>query len=288
MNESVSPASSPAAVAPLDRAMQVKPAGTLRDTFVGAGRDYGPLRIYGGHLLAQGLAAAFATVAGDRLAHSLHGYFLKTGQPSAPIGYQVERLRDGRSYATRVVRAVQEDATLMLLTASFKATEPGDRHQPVMPESPSPEALLAARRLRQEPPVAPPFADPWGVRLEPADGWHPGKPPGGDPALRLWMRAALSAGADARARQCVLAYLSDGPLMFNALKPHGTAFVTHRATSLDHSLWFHRDADLEDWLLFDQQGPVAGDGRGLNRGHVFDRDGNLVVSVAQEAMMRPL
>jgi acyl-CoA thioesterase II len=269
----------------LDRWMVVAPEGT-GDMFTGAGRDYGPLRIYGGHLLGQALAAAFATVAEPMLAHSLHAYFVATGAPAEPIGYRVERLRDGRSYATRSVRAVQGEQTLLVMTASFKIAEPGDRHQPAMPGVVPPEETIQRRVDAGRAPLALPFASGFGVDLEPLEDWSPFTPAGGEPALAMWMRAAMSAQADARARQCALAYLSDGSLMFNALRPHGNAFVSHRATSLDHSLWFHGDADPGDWLLYDQQGPVAADSRGLNYGRIFHRDGRLLASAAQEGMMR--
>jgi acyl-CoA thioesterase-2 len=232
------------------------------------------------------LAAAFETVAVPKLAHSLHAHFLKTGQPGAPIGYTVERLRDGRNYAARVVRATQGEHALMLLTTSFKLGEPGDRHQPPMPEVP---AAVEARRHDEAAgrlPLALPFTGVCGIELVPVDGWRPSAPPGLPPAIALWMRADLSPAADARARQRALAYLSDGTLIFNALRPHGNAFLSHRATSLDHALWFHDDADPSDWLLFDQSGPVAVDSRGLNHGTIFDRHGRLLASTAQEAMMR--
>lgn len=270
----------------LDHRLAVALAGTRRDTYLGAGFDYGPLRIYGGHLLGQGLAAAFATVPADRHAHSLHAHFLATGRPDSAIAYQVERLRDGRSYTTRSVRAMQEDATLMVMTASFKNAEPGDCHQPAMPAVPDAATLIRRREARGEAALQLPFAVA-GVELEPVEaGWHPMSAGGGEPAIAVWTRAALSPGADARARQCALAYLSDGTMMFNALRPHGVAFATHRATSLDQALWFHAPADLGGWLLFDQHGPAAADSRGLNFGRLFDPSGALVASVAQEALLR--
>lgn len=277
---------SEALVVALDHVVAVEPSGVARDLYVGVGRNYGPLRIYGGHLLGQALAAAFATVGGRMLAHSLHANFLKTGAPDIAIGYQVERLRDGRHFATRVVRAVQSDQILMTLTASFKTEEPGDEHQPPMPDVRRPAALERRRRRSSMGPLELPFTAGFGIDLCPVDEWRPQAPPGEAPAISLWMRATLSAAADARARQCALAYLSDGTLMFNALRPHGNAFTTHRANSLDHALWFHRLGDPANWLLFDQRGPVAADSRGLNLGRIFDGEGRLLASVAQESMMR--
>jgi acyl-CoA thioesterase II len=270
----------------LDRWMAVEPEDAGAGWYRGAGRDYGPLRIYGGHLLGQALAAAFATVAEPMLAHSLHAYFLATGAPSEPIDYRVERLRDGNRYAARAVRACQGERTLLMMTASFKIPEPGDQHQPAAPAVPSPEEAIGQRLRAGRPPLALPFSAGFGVALEPVDDWSPVAPAGGAPAIAMWMRAVLTPEPGPRARQCALAYLSDGSLMFNALRPHGTAFASHRATSLDHCLWFHHDADPAGWLLYDQQGPVAADSRGLNHGRIFDRGGRLVASAMQEGMMR--
>lgn len=270
----------------LDRRVAVWAAGPIPDTYVGAGYDYGHLGIYGGHLLGQGLAAAFATVAQPRLAHSLHAHFLKSGQPDTAIAYSVERLRDGRNYTTRLVRAAQRDSTLMLLAASFKLEEPGDHHQPAMPEVPGAATLKRRHRAAGQSPLTLPFSGVCGIELVPVERWHPLAPPAERPAIALWMRADISPDADARARQCALAYLSDGTLMFNALRPHGNAFRSHRATSLDHALWFHGAADPSAWLLFDQSGPVAADSRGLNHGAIYDDQGLLVASTTQEAMMR--
>lgn len=270
----------------LDVVTRVSEDPQAPDSFVGAVRDYGPLRIYGGHLLGQGLAAAFATVAQDKRAHSLHACFLRVGDPSAPIRYQVERLRDGRNYVTRAVRAFQSEQLLLTMTASFKLPEPGDEHQPEMPDVPNAGAASTRRREAGREAIALPYAAPFGIELEAADDWHPRAPAGQDPTIQLWMRAPMSSAADVRARQCALAYLSDGSLMFNAVRPYGNAFASHRATSLDHALWFHRDADPGSWLLFDQHSPAAADSRGLNLGCIFDADGALVASVAQESMLR--
>jgi acyl-CoA thioesterase II len=270
----------------LDLWMTVVPDPATADGFRGPGRDYGPLRIYGGHLLGQALAAAFATVETSKLAHSLHAYFLATGVPAEPIHYQVERLRDGRGYTSRAVRASQGDRTLMFMTASFKVAEPGDEHQAPMPSVPAPEVVIGRRLDAGRPPLTLPFSDGFGVDLEPVDDWSPLAPAGGPPAIAMWMRAPITAASSLRARQCVLAYLSDGSLMFNALRPHGNAFASHRATTLDHSLWFHRDHPLDGWLLYDQEGPVAADSRGLNLGRIFAPDGRLLASTAQEGMMR--
>ncbi len=285
---------------PLDQIVRVDASPLLPDTFIGAGGDYGPLGVYGGHLLGQALAAAFGTVPMDsvehKVAHALHAHFLKSGQPSLPIAYQVERLRDGRNYATRLVRATQGGQLLMMLSASFKNPETGDHHQPAMGDVRPVDSLLARRRRKGMAPLRLPFTGIGGVEIEPVGDWHPQDQPGAEPAMAMWMRCTMTEGADAgddararsrtRSQQCALAYLSDGTIMFNSLRPHGTAFTSHRATSLDHAVWFHQPADPANWLLFDQSGPVAADGRGLNQGRIFHADGRLLASVAQESMMR--
>jgi acyl-CoA thioesterase-2 len=281
MNRGVS-----AAPLPLDLAMAVEPDPGAPAEFVGAGRDYGPLRVYGGHLLGQGLAAGLATVEPDKLAHSLHAYFLKTGDPAQPIRYAVEVLRSGRSYATRAVRATQAESLLLTMMVSFKTPEPGDEHQPAPSTSLGPAEASQQRQALGGEPLALPFSAPFGIELEALDGWHPRAAPGRDPSITMWMRAPMSPNADARSRQCALAYLSDSSLMFNALRPYGRAVDTHRATSLDHSLWFYRAADPGEWLLFEQHSPAAADSRGLNQGHIFDDAGRLVASAAQESMLR--
>lgn len=272
----------------LDRLMTVAPAGSRQDVFVGEGWDYGPLRIYGGHLLGQALAAGLVTVDEPKLAHSLHAYFLRTGKAEAPIEYRVERVRDGRAYATRLIRAEQDGETLLLMTASFKPAEPGDEHQWPAPRIASPGELAAVRERAGRAPLVTPFTAGLSVELEPTDDWTPLSPVRESAAITLWMRAALRAAGDARSHQPILAYLSDGSMMFNALRPHGDAFRSHRATSLDHALWFHRPSDPGQWLLFDQSGPAAADSRGFNQGTIYDSAGTIIASVAQEGMMRRL
>ena len=265
----------------------IRAAGPAADeVFVGAPRDYGPLRIYGGHFLGQALAAAFRTVPEPRLAHSLHAYFLRAGIPDEPIEYRVEHLRDGGSYVTRAVRAVQNGQTAFFLTASFKDPEAGDHHQPHPPEVPDAVHSAALRNAagRSRPPL--PFTLGTGVELEILDDWSPQNPRRDDTGIRLWMRVPVGAVGDARLQQCALAYLSDSTLLFNALRRHGQPFATHRTTSLDHALWFHQSPQCQDWLLYDQSGPAAADGRGINQGFIYAADGRLLATAVQEGMMR--
>lgn len=268
-----------------DDLLAVSPVATGTDVWTGAARDYGPLRIYGGHFLGQALAAAFRTVPEPKLAHSLHAYFVRAGLPEEPIEYQVERLRDG-GYVTRAIRAVQAGETRFFMMASFKDPEPGDTHQPDTPAAPDPAAAQRAREAagRARPPL--PFTIGTGVELEILDDWSPLNPRRDTDGIRLWMRLPIRASEDPRLQQCALAYLSDSTLLFNALRRHGQPFATHRTTSLDHALWFHGVPRCEQWLLYDQHGPAAADGRGINLGFVYGSEGSLVATAAQEGMMR--
>jgi acyl-CoA thioesterase II len=274
----------PSATPPIDELLAL--AESAGEAFIGAARDYGPLRIYGGHFLGQALAAAFRTVPEPKLAHSLHAYFLRTGQPDQPIEYRVERLRDGGSYVSRAVRAIQQGQTAFFMTASFKDPESGDHHQPSAPAVADPAAAasvrIAAGRIR--PPL--PFTIGTGVELEILDDWSPQNARRDEQGIRLWMRVPVRATADTRLQQCTLAYLSDSTLLFNALRRHGQPFATHRTTSLDHALWFHRAPRCDEWLLYDQSGPAAADGRGINQGFIYAADGGLLATALQEGMMR--
>jgi acyl-CoA thioesterase-2 len=274
----------PAATPPIDELLAL--AESAGEVFVGAARDYGPLRIYGGHFLGQALAAAFRTVPEPKLAHSLHAYFLRTGQPDQPIEYRVERLRDGGSYVSRAVRAIQQGQTAFFMTASFKDPESGDQHQPSAPAVADAAAAAAVRIAagRIRPPL--PFTIGTGVELEILDDWSPINARRDVAGIRLWMRIPVRAAADPRLQQCALAYLSDSTLLFNALRRHGQPFATHRTTSLDHALWFQAAPRCDAWLLYDQTGPAAADGRGINQGFIYAADGTLVAIAAQEGMMR--
>jgi acyl-CoA thioesterase-2 len=223
-----------------------------------------------------------------KLAHSFSAQFLKAGEPGAPIHYGVESLRDGRAYATRVVRATQGGVPLLQLTASFKPSEPGAQHQPAAPRVPSAADVQAARRARGEGAFPFPFIAGLAAELEVVDGWNPRAAELGPPRIQAWLRAPAPAVRSPRMQQCVFAFLSDSTLMFNALRPYGRAGQTHRATSLDHHVWFHRPLDAGEWLLLDQESSAAADSRGLNHARAFDAAGQLVASIAQESMLRAL
>lgn len=251
-------------------------------------------RVFGGQVLGQALSAAIRTVEAARICHSLHAYFLRPGDPRVPILYQVDRARDGRSFTARRVVAVQHGAQIFNLAASFQLPESGFDHQFEMPKVPPPENLedaaqVLARRAHEFPEV---FRE-WLLRPRPfetrpviPDG--PGDRPPRPPFDNIWFRAAGPVCGDIRQRQILLAYVSDMTLLDTSLLPHGKSFLSAvQMASIDHAMWFHRDAELHDWLLYAQDSPSASGARGFNRGLIFSRDGRLIASVAQEGLIRP-
>ena len=254
--------------------------------FVGLGNPYGLMGIYGGHFLGQALAAGLATVDEPKLAHSLHAYFLKKGDPDAPIEYRVATLRNGRGSDVRTISAWQHDAEVFHMIASFKLAEEGHEHQPTPPEVTPADELVAAREARGEDKFPfPPAQNNW-TDMEWATPSFREFTPDRVPVLRVWMRKPGDDALTLRERQVVLAFMSDGPLMFNSIVPYGLPMETHWATSLDQSVWFHRTPDPAEWMLFDQRSTAAADGRGMNEGEMYTADGQLVMTCAQESMLR--
>ncbi|KQV04686.1 MULTISPECIES: acyl-CoA thioesterase II [unclassified Kitasatospora] len=256
-----------------------------------------PMRAFGGQVAAQALTAAGRTVDAGRQVHSLHGYFLRPGDPRHPIDYQVDRARDGFSYATRRVTAVQHDEVIFTLSASFKYPEPtpGAR-QSAMPRVPGPEELpdpfLAWAEAAPQDYLASAFRT-LDLRFVPADS--PGLPPElpGSPQQFVWLRTGSPLpGDDPLLQVCALTYLSDLTLASTTaltVQPHRiqrTAPARIMLASLDHAMWFHRPFRADEWLLFAQRSPSASDGRGLAHGEFYDRQGNLVASAVQEALVR--
>lgn len=251
-------------------------------------------RVFGGQVIGQALVAASRTVE-NRQPHSLHGYFILGGDPKAPIIYQVTRLRDGRSFATRQVTAIQHGHAIFALLASFHDEEAGFDHGATMPEVPLPEDLPDVDQIRAGALPAMPEAvrayyqreRPIELRL--ADPNRYGGRSGRDLAeFRVWMRARRKLPDDPLLHRCVLAYASDLMLLDTALMPHRRTLLENgiQAASLDHALWFHRPFAADEWLLYAQDSPNASGARGLSRGLVFDRAGRLVASVAQEGLIR--
>lgn len=261
--------------------------------FRGASHDLGFRQLFGGQVIGQALAAATRTVEG-RPAHSLHGYFLRPGDVQLPVVYQVERLRDGGSFSARRVTALQKGRTIFTLSASFQDLERGLEHQVQAPPAPDPESLgddrerleplckelpaaIRQRLLRQFP-----------VEFRSLQLQNPLKPVATEPARQIWLRFRGKVPAGSQLHRYLLAYASDYNLLLTALLPHGVSFRQPfmQVASLDHALWFHREPDLDDWLLYSMDSPWAGAGRGLARGCFFDRHGQLVASVAQEGLIR--
>ena len=266
--------------------MQVTATDT-QDVFTAPTETYGPVGLYGGHFLGQAMAAGLATVDESKLAHSYHAYFLRAGDPTLPLRYEVTRLREGRNGDTRAITAIQGEHKAFHMIASFKTAESGDQHQPTAPVLEPPESIVAAREARGEPPWPFPVVQGGRVQMEWASPNFFDFDPKATPALQLWMRLApASEKLTSRQRQIVMAYLSDGPLMFNSALPHGIPFQTHRLTSLDQSAWFHHDADPHEWMIFDQRSTAAMGGRGMNEGQIYSHDGRLLMTCAQESMLR--
>ena len=252
------------------------------------------MRVFGGQVLGQALAAAIRTVEPSRLCHSLHAYFLRPGDPRIPILYEVDRARDGRSFTARRVVAVQHGAQIFNLAASFQMPERGFDHQFDMPKVPPPESLAdAAQVLMQRLDEFPEHLRDWIARPRPfetrpviLDG--PADRPPRAPFDHIWFRPAGPVPDDIRQRQILLAYVSDMTLLDTSLLPHGKSFFSAvQLASIDHAMWFHRDAPLDDWLLYAQDSPSASGARGFNRGLIFTRSGVLIASVAQEGLIRP-
>ncbi|MBE0501389.1 MAG: acyl-CoA thioesterase II [Desulfuromonadales bacterium] len=263
--------------------------------FRGESRDIGSPHVYGGQVLAQALSAASQTVTG-RDAHSLHAYFLRPGDKQTPVVYEVDRIRDGNSYATRRVVAIQYGKPIFNMSASFKIGEGGLEHQTQMPEVPGPEELLNMTELGKEALADIPdkldrflqWQRPVELRpVQPTDLLHPEPRP---PFQAIWMRIDGDLPDDPALHRVLLAYSSDYSLLGTALLPHGLTFTQGkiRAASLDHAMWFHRDFCIDDWLLYVMESPNAAHGRGFSRGNLFTRAGTLVASVAQEGMIRKL
>lgn len=251
-------------------------------------------RVFGGQVLGQALVAASRTV-DQRVCHSLHAYFIRPGDPRVPILYEVDRARDGKSFTTRRVVAIQHGEQIFNLAASFQVPEEGLEHQFDMPQVPGPETLEPEedrrRRLAHQLPeaVREHFTKPGPIDVRPVeedeDLINPKKAP---PYQDIWMKAKGAMPDDLAMHQCVLAYASDMSLLDTCLIPHGVSWFSGRlqSASLDHAMWFHRPFRVDDWILYSHDSPRAGGARGFNRGLMFARDGALVASVAQEGLIR--
>lgn len=265
-----------------------------QDIFRGSNRDIGSGRIFGGQVLAQSLVAARRTVGKGRPAHSIHGYFILAGDLDVPVVYFVDRLRDGRSYTTRRVTAIQHGKAIFNLSASFHTPEEGLSHQVAMPDVPPPEELRSEldqirERADEIPPdLRPVITQDRPLDFRPVEILDPFSPDPSEPRRHVWVRARGTMDDRNLHHQAVLAYASDYGLLAPALQPHGLTFRSPdvMVASLDHSMWFHRPFRVDEWLLYVIESPVTGGGRGFARGTFFTRDGTLVASVAQEGVVR--
>jgi acyl-CoA thioesterase-2 len=261
--------------------------------FRGTSPDNAPGRIFGGQVIAQSLLAAYETVEA-RVCHSLHCYFIRPGDPTVPIVFEVDRSRDGGSFTTRRVVAVQHGKQIFNLAASFKDPEEGFGHQAAMPEGPHwselKDQMEVMRELMKN---APDEAKRWMSRSPPiemrskdARTYFMDGPK--DPVSQNWFRCRTPIGDDAHMHQVILAYASDMNLLSTAMRPHGVHWQTpgFQSASLDHAMWFHKPTDFNQWHLYAHDSPSASDGRGFIRGQIFAEDGTLVASVAQEGLLR--
>jgi len=263
------------------------------DLFRGESRDIGSPQVFGGQVLGQALVAASATVE-NRIVHSLHAYFLRRGDVNSPIVYEVDRARDGNHFSTRRVVAIQHGAQIFNMSASFQTDEQGPAHQSTMPDVPAPEGLpVLESYYRAIMPQLSPGMRRLLERKRPFE-FRPTQPPSflnpeaAAPQRSMWFRAVAPLPDDETLHRCLLAYASDFYLLDTALMPHGAMRQLENLTmaSIDHAMWFHRSARVDDWLLYCTDSPSAGGARGFNRGALYARDGRLVASAAQEGLIR--
>jgi acyl-CoA thioesterase-2 len=262
--------------------------------FRGVSRDIGSPQVFGGQVLGQSLRAAYGTVEPDRIAHSLHAYFLRRGDFNAPIVYFVDRSRDGASFTSRRVTAIQHGEQIFHMSASFQVAQPGVEHQIAMPDVPPPEALKEFQPVPSAALQAMPektrrlyeSARPFEFRMvEARDLMQPRDSP---PLQHIWMRAIDRLPDDDVLHRCLLAYVSDFYLLNTATLPHVEQLMRGKrfTASIDHAMWLHWPMRVDEWYLCAYDSPSAAGSRGFSRGSIFNRDGRLVASTAQEGLIR--
>jgi acyl-CoA thioesterase-2 len=252
-----------------------------------------PGRIYGGQVIGQALMAAYGTIE-DKVCHSLHGYFLREGDPGHPIIFEVDRARDGGTFASRRVTAVQEGRQIFNLSASFQRFETGFEHQTPMPDAPAPAGLKLLAEAQADMNQHLPEGQRVPIAHFPAEMRVADDPAFCREGLKLstnqkaWFRVVEGLGDDPRLHQAALAFCSDMILLSSAMRPHAIGFTTKgfQSASLDHSMWFLHPSDMGQWHLHDMDSPAAAGGRGLTTGSIYGRDGRLVATCAQEGLMR--
>ncbi len=259
------------------------------------GQNHNTEHVFGGQVLAQALASAYRTIEADHQLHSLHAYFLRAGDWKIPILYEVDRIRDGRSFSTRRVAAIQHGRAIFSLSCSWQKAETGLTHSQPMPDVPPPESLRGDLEAYREFAEVRPETARFSFRFEAIDSRqverilmtdsseHP-------PFKHTWLKARDPLPDNPEVHLALLAYMSDLDFMSTSMLPHGRNAIREsvRGASLDHSLWFHRPFRADDWLLFAKESPNANGARGFVRGHFFNRGGELVATAAQECLIRPL
>ena len=263
--------------------------------FRGQSTSIGSKRVFGGQILAQSLSAAMQTVPEDRFVHSLHAYFILPGDVTMPVVFDVETIRDGGSFTTRRVKAIQKGRVILNFAASFQLYQEGFEHQIDMPQITPPEKLDNWQGLVKEygkllPENFRKFLD-WDrpIEFKPVERFNPFTDNVNKPLRHVWIKAKGLIPDNLRSQNLVLAYASDYNLLTTSLMPHGQLanFTDLTIASLDHAMWFHRPPDLNDWMLYQTDSPSASGARGFNRGNIFNRKGQLVASVVQEGLIRP-
>jgi acyl-CoA thioesterase II len=279
---------------PLDRLVDLLDLEQIElDIFRGRSPSDHRQRVFGGQVAGQALVAAGRTVPADRPVHSMHAYFIRPGDPAVPLVYIVDRVRDGRSFTTRRVSTIQHGKTIFTLSASFHHSEPGPSHANAMPQAPPPESVTPTAERLQE--LFGPNArdlyvhNPIDLRFIGPLSYEAHR----DPSLRadhklVWLRANGDLPDDPLLHVCLMTYASDMTLLDTVLLRHGLSWADGHTTgaSLDHAMWFHRPFRADRWLLYAQESPASGGARGLARGEVFTQEGDLVVSVVQEGLIR--
>lgn len=262
--------------------------------FRGQSEDLGLRQVFGGQVVGQALYAAKETVPADRFVHSFHSYFLRPGDSLKPIVYDVEVLRDGNSFSARRVAAIQNGKPIFYMTASFQGPESGYEHQKSMPAAPSPDGLLSELEIAHKlshllpPPLKEKFLRDKPLEIRPVEFHNPMKGHVAPPARQVWIRASGKVEDDLRVHQSLLGYASDFNFLVVALQPHGVGFLEPgmQVATIDHSMWFHRPFDMNEWLLYSVESTSASSARGFVRGEFYTQDGVLVASTVQEGVMR--
>ena len=262
--------------------------------FRGQSQDLGFGGLFGGQVLGQALSAAYQTVPSDRKAHSLHAYFLRMGNAAKPIVYHVDCIRDGQSFTTRRVVAIQKGRAIFNMSASFQLDEYGFEHQNDAPEVPGPNGIpsemelagMVADKIPDE--IREKILCPKPIEIRPINPFNPFAPEKREPLRYTWFKTIDQLPDDPAIHQYLLAYASDFGLVVTSLYPHGHSFWEPgmKIASLDHAMWFHRDFRIDDWMLYAMKSPSASKARGFNNGKIYTRQGKLVASVSQEGLIR--